>query len=66
MKSLAEICREDREMMKKIWRPGVKRPIRPLEMKLEMIADSIRVDGYLNAVSRNIGTSRITQAKRGI
>lgn len=66
MKSLAEICRKDREMMKKTWRPGVKRPIRPVEMKLERIADSSRVGGYFDAVSRNIGTAKITQAKRGL
>jgi len=64
MKSLAQICREDKQMMKNTWRPGVRRPLDPLAD--ERRRNGFRIEGYFDNIAKNRGTSRATQSKRGL
>lgn len=66
MKTMAQIAREDRKAMKHIWKNYKQTPEHAKNARLrELQADNFRIEGRLDNVSKNNGTKRATQSKRG-
>jgi len=67
MKSFAECALEDKRITNHCYRNyRIMSSEEKLNRSLELIGDKTRIDGRLEMVGKNRGTSRATQTKRGM